>query len=320
MQNETRLAAVDLGSNSFRLEMGRIVDGQYFRTEYLKETVRQGGGLDEYHNLTPEAMQLGLDCLGRFGRRLEGLHPGQVRAVATQTLREARNRDDFLAQANRVLGYPIEVISGREEARLTFQGVAHLLPKSAERRLVLDIGGRSTELVLGQGLLPMEMNSYRVGSIIWSKLYFPDGLFLPEAFEAAQAAAMAMLEVALGSYQKPNWDMAYGSAGTVGAVGDVLSAAGWPAGHLCREGLDWLLQELLRASSADQLKLVGMKPERRPIIGGGLCILLAVFDLLQIDELHHASGGLRHGLICDLMDGAGEAVNLSPVSVNGTLL
>ncbi|MEO7547095.1 MAG: exopolyphosphatase, partial [Ramlibacter sp.] len=140
MQNGTLLAAVDLGSNSFRLEIGRHDDGQIHRTEYLKETVRQGNGLDEARNLTPEAMQRGWDCLARFGERLAGFKKAQVRAVATQTLREARNRDAFLAKAHQVLGFPIDVISGREEARLIYQGVARLLPQSDERRLVVDIG------------------------------------------------------------------------------------------------------------------------------------------------------------------------------------
>ena len=141
MQNGLLLAAVDLGSNSYRLEIGRHDHGQIHRTEYIKETVRQGNGLDEDRNLTPEAMQRGWDCLARFGERLAGFKRAQVRAVATQTLREARNRDEFLGKARQVLGFPIDVISGREEARLIYQGVAHLLPQSDERRLVMDIGG-----------------------------------------------------------------------------------------------------------------------------------------------------------------------------------
>ena len=152
MHNITRLAAVDLGSNSFRLEIGRIEGGQFYRTEYLKETVRQGGGLDEMRNLTPEAMQRGWDCLARFGERLAGFSADEVRAVATQTLREARNRDDFLRPGGHLLGFPIDVISGREEARLIYQGVAQALGRKEERRLVIDIGGRSTELILGSGL------------------------------------------------------------------------------------------------------------------------------------------------------------------------
>ena len=150
MQNGTLIAAVDLGSNSFRLEIGRLQHGQIQRSEYLKETVRQGSGLDEERRLRADAMQRGWDCLARFAERLAGFPRTQVRAVATQTLREARNRDDFLVRATEILGFPIDVISGPEEARLIYQGVARLLPQSDERRLVIDIGGRSTEMILGQ--------------------------------------------------------------------------------------------------------------------------------------------------------------------------
>ena len=177
MQNGTLLAAVDLGSNSFRLEIGRFDRGQINRTEYLKETVRQGNGLDTDRNLTLDAMQRGWDCLARFGERLAGFKKTQVRAVATQTLREARNRDEFLAKAHKILGFPIDVISGREEARLIYQGVAHMLPQSDERRLVVDIGGRSTEMIVGKGLDARNMESYRVGSVAWSMKYFPEGQF-----------------------------------------------------------------------------------------------------------------------------------------------
>jgi exopolyphosphatase/guanosine-5'-triphosphate,3'-diphosphate pyrophosphatase len=301
MQNITRLAAVDLGSNSFRLEIGRIEHGQFYRTEYLKETVRQGNGLDDERNLTPAAMERGWDCLARFGERLAGFSNEEVRAVATQTLREARNRDEFLARANELLGFPIDVISGREEARLIYQGVAHALPQDNERRLVIDIGGRSTELILGQGFEPTLMESYRVGSIAWSTRYFPDRQFTAHAFQMAEIAAKAVLDEALNAYRRDTWDVAYGSAGTVGAVGDVLIAAGWPAGCISRQGLDWLLDKLLSAQSADRLRLAGMKDDRRAIIGGGLSILRAVFDLLQIDQMQQTNGGLRHGLLHDLM-------------------
>jgi exopolyphosphatase/guanosine-5'-triphosphate,3'-diphosphate pyrophosphatase len=301
MQDGTRLAAIDLGSNSFRLEVGRMDHGQYLRTEYLKETVRQGSGLDADRNLTPQAMQRGWDCLARFGERLAGFKDSEVKAVATQTLREARNRDEFLLKANQMLGFPIEVISGQEEARLIYQGVARQLPQTSERRLVIDIGGRSTELILGQGYEPKTMASYRVGSIAWSTRYFPDNQFTQHAFEMAEIAAKAVLDEALNAYRRDTWDVAYGSAGTVGAIGDVLLAAGWPAGLINRDGLNWLQNKLIQTQSADRLRLAGMKDDRRAIIGGGLSLMRAVFDLLQIDEMKMATGGLRHGLVFDLM-------------------
>ena len=316
MPTGNRLAAVDLGSNSFRLEIGRIDHGEFRRTEYLKETVRQGAGLDESRNLTPQAMQVGWDCLARFGERLAGFKPSEVRAVATQTLREARNREDFLLRANQVLGFTIDVISGREEARLIYQGVAQMLPASEERRLVIDIGGRSTELILGQGQKPKVMESFRVGSIAWSKRYFPDGQFTRKAFELAEVAATAVMDEAFESYSPDQWDCAYGSAGTVGAIGDVLVAAGWPGGHITGEGLDWLQERLISTQSADKLRLAGMREDRKAIIGGGLSVMRAIFKLLDIDRMEMASGGLRHGLICDLLGNTSAAGDLRINSVN----
>ena len=302
MQNGNLLAAMDLGSNSFRLEIGRYDRGQINRTEYLKETVRQGNGLDADRNLTHEAMQRGWDCLARFGERLAGFKKAQVRAVATQTLREARNRDEFLARANKILGFPIDVISGREEARLIYQGVAHLLPQSDERRLVVDIGGRSTEMIVGKGLEARTMESYRVGSVAWSMKYFPDGQFSARAFDSAEIAAKAILDEATNSYRADAWDVAYGSSGTIGAVSDVLSTAGWTPGLVTREGLDWLLDRLIKAQSADRLKIDGMKEDRRAVIGGGVSVLRAVFDLLDIKQMQAAVGALRHGVLYDLLD------------------
>ena len=302
MDNGTLLAAVDLGSNSFRLEIGRLEHGQVQRIEYLKETVRQGGGLDEDRCLGPDALQRGWDCLARFGERLAGLRPEQVRAVATQTLREARNRDEFLGRAREVLGFPIDVISGREEARLIYQGVVHLLPQSDERRLVIDIGGRSTELILGQRFEAQVTESYRVGSVAWSQKYFPQGEFTEAAFERAQVAAMAVLDEALAHLRPGQWDRAYGSSGTIGAVADVLGASGWDPSAVTREGLQWLRERLLAARQADRVRLEGLKEDRRPVIGGGLSVLQAVFDLLGLDSLQPAQGALRHGLLYDLLD------------------
>ncbi|MGH8831225.1 MAG: exopolyphosphatase [Polaromonas sp.] len=315
MQNGTLLAAVDLGSNSFRLEIGRFDHGRIQRTEYLKETVRQGNGLDADRNLTPEAMQRGWDCLARFGERLAGFKKSQVRAVATQTLREARNREEFLLRAHKILGFPIDVISGLEEARLIYQGVAQMLPQSDERRLVVDIGGRSTEMILGKGLEARTMESYRVGSVDWSMRYFRDGQFSPRAFEMAEIAAKAVLDEAVNAYRSGAWDVAYGSSGTIGAVSDVLVAAGWPPGVVSREGLDWLLDRLLKAQSADRLKLEGMKDDRRAVIGGGVSVLRAVFDLLGVEQMEAAQGALRHGVLYDLLDREQDLTDLRSTTV-----
>jgi exopolyphosphatase/guanosine-5'-triphosphate,3'-diphosphate pyrophosphatase len=302
MQNGTRLAAVDLGSNSFRLEIGQYEFGHIQRVEYLKEAVRQGGGLDENRNLTQEAMERGWACLARFGERLAGFPRAQVRAVATQTLREARNREEFLSQGSRVLGYPIDVISGLEEARLIYQGVARLLPQSDERRLVVDIGGRSTELIVGQQFTTQAVASFRVGSVAWSQRYFPQGEFTAGAFAAAEIAAKAVLDEAMETFHSGAWDVAYGSSGTAGAVGELLAAAGQQPGVISREGVDWLHERLLRAGSADRLRLDGLKEDRKAVIGGGVSVLRAVFDLLDIDEMQVAQGALRQGALYDLLD------------------
>jgi len=315
MQKPKRLAAVDLGSNSFRLEIGRIEHGQFYRSEYLKETVRQGNGLDDARNLTEQAMQRGWDCLARFGERLAGFDESEVRAVATQTLREARNRDAFLTIGTQKLGFPIDVISGREEARLIYQGVAQALPRTQERRLVIDIGGRSTEIILGAGLEPLQMESYRVGSIAWSMRYFADSQFTKRAFQMAEIAAKAVLDEALSLYAPDQWDVAYGSAGTINAVADVLVAAGWPAGRVTRDGLDWLKDKLLAAQSTDKLRLVGMRDDRKPIIGGGLSVLRALFELLGIERLEQTGGGLRHGLLQDMLGDSRQYADLRDHSV-----
>jgi exopolyphosphatase / guanosine-5'-triphosphate,3'-diphosphate pyrophosphatase len=305
MQTKSLYAAIDLGSNSFRLEIGQMDAGQLRRVEYIKETVRQGNGLDAERNLTQEAMTRGWDCLARFGERISGFKPNQVRAVATQTLREARNRDEFLAKAKRMLGFPIEVIAGREEARLIYLGVSHLLPQSDERRLVVDIGGRSTEMILGRHENATTLESYRVGSVGWSMKYFQDGLWTTAAFKAAEIAAKAVLDEAQLLFNRQSWDKCYGSSGTVGAVSDVLTAAGWQEDLITREGLAWLKDRLLKAQKPDNLRLDGVKEDRKPVIGGGLAVLQAVFELLQIDEMHVAQGALRHGALFDLIDREG---------------
>jgi len=315
MQDGTLLAAVDLGSNSFRLEIGRYELGYIQRVHYLKETVRQGAGLDEERNLSTEAMQRGWDCLERFAERLQGVAPAQVRAVATQTLREARNRDVFIARANALLGHAIEVVSGPEEARLIYQGVSHLLPPSQERRLVLDIGGRSTELILGQQYEAHEMVSLRLGSVAWSARFFAAGELTTQAFEEAQTAARAQIDEVLAMFRPGLWDVAYGSSGTVGAVGDILAQCGRPAGRITRADLLWLEQQLLRAGHVSRVQLAGLKDDRRPVIGGGLCVLRALFDALDIEELQVAQGALRQGLLYDMVSRESPATDLRSAAV-----
>ena len=294
-----QLAAIDMGSNSFRLEIGQLIDGRYRRIDYLKETVRLGAGLDLNGLLSEEATMRGLACLARFAQRLKGFVPAQVRAVATQTLREARNRDQFLTRAQAELGFPIEVISGREEARLIYAGVARLQP-SAVPRLVVDIGGRSTEMILGHGRKPVRAESFQVGSVSLSLKYFGDGRFTEEAFRQAQVAAGAELEEALEPFAAVHWQEALGSSGTVGAVSQLLGASGVTDGRITPDGLRWLMEQCLRAGKVEKLNLPGLKEERSPVIAGGLSILYTLCAHFGIQALLPARGALRQGVIFDL--------------------
>jgi exopolyphosphatase / guanosine-5'-triphosphate,3'-diphosphate pyrophosphatase len=300
MKDGSLIAAVDLGSNSFRMEVGRLDHGNIVRVDYLKETVRQGAGLDSERNLTRDSMQRGWDTLARFGERLAGFEENQVRAVATQTLREARNRDLFIKKAESLLGFPIEVISGREEARLIYQGVSQVLEGAQEKRLVIDIGGRSTELIVGTGTQPTAMESYRVGSVVWAERYFPGGRLDAAAFETATVAAKAVLDEATTGFAH-GWTAAYGSAGSIGAIADILQAAGHAEDWIEAPALLALREQMQRAGNIQQLALAGLKEDRRPLLGAGLSVLMAVFDLLGITRLRAMDTGLRHGVLHDLV-------------------
>ncbi len=295
------LAAVDLGSNSFRLEIGQVDQGLYRRVDYLKETVRLGAGLDADGMLGEDSMQRGLACLARFAQRLRGFAPQRVRAVATQTLREARNRDAFLARARGALGLPIEVIAGREEARLIYAGVARLQP-SERQRLVIDIGGRSTEMILGRGRTATRAESFQVGCVSLSMRYFGEGRFSEAAFRAAQVAAGAELEEALEPFAPMHWQEALGSSGTAGSVSQLLAANGISDGVITADGLRWCIEQCLRAGRVDRLALSGLKDDRRAVLGGGLAVLYTLVSNFGIQALQPARGALRHGVIFELQE------------------
>ncbi len=292
-------AAIDMGSNSFRLEIGQIYQGQYRRLDYYKETVRLGAGLDAHAQLTEEAVQRGMDCLRRFAQRLDGMPAAQVRAVATQTLREAANRNTFLLRGQEALGYPIEVISGREEARLIYTGVEHLQP-SNQTRLVVDIGGRSTEMILGRGDKALVAESFAVGCVSLSMRFFPGGQITREGFRAAQVAAGAELEEALQVFAPDRWQRALGSSGTAGAVSQLLQSAGVTDGTITPEGLRWCIKRCIEAGHIDALKFTGLKADRRAVLPGGLAILYTLSAHFGIDNLQPAKGALRQGVIVDL--------------------
>jgi exopolyphosphatase/guanosine-5'-triphosphate,3'-diphosphate pyrophosphatase len=295
------LAAVDLGSNSFRLEIGRVVESHIERVGYWKETIRLAAGLNDDNRLSRRAIEIGIECLARMNERLRGLPPQQVRAVGTQTLRQAVNADDFLLDGQAALGYPIEVISGREEARLVFEGCMHLLPQSETRRLVVDIGGASTELIVGRGFAAGQAESFKVGCVNTTLRFFPDGRIDRQSFKRAVVACAAQIEEAVAGFSRSNWDEAYGSSGTVGAAIDILRAEGWADGVITSEALLKLRQAIVAAGEVRRIKLAGMKPERQQVIAGGTAVLCAVFETLGIDTLRPAAGGLRVGVLYDLL-------------------
>jgi exopolyphosphatase / guanosine-5'-triphosphate,3'-diphosphate pyrophosphatase len=296
-----QLAAIDIGSNSFRLEIGEVRDGHLQRVEYIKEPVRLGLALDADRNLTADSLAKAERCLHRFRERLSGFSSWQVRAVATQTIREARNQKEYLARCGDALGFPVEVISGLEEARLIYEGVSRLLPQTDERRLVIDIGGRSTEAILGIGYVSQAAESFRLGSVSWSNKFFAVGGYSARAFEMAEVAAKSVLEPAVDLFQRGDWDRAYGSSGTVGAISDVLAESGWGKRSISLDALRWLRAQLLRAGDAEKLRLAGLKDDRKPVFAGGVAVLIAAFELLGIEEMEAAQGALRQGVLFDML-------------------
>lgn len=308
------LAAVDLGSNSFRLEIGRVEGTLLVREGYWKETVRLAAGLDDSGRLTRKAIGIAIDTLARMNERLRGMPSKQVRAVGTQTLRIARNVDEFLLEAQHALGYPIEVISGREEARLVFEGCMHSLPPSERRRLVVDIGGASTEIIVGRGFSAQRAESFKVGCVNSSLRFFRDGRIDRASLKKAQVAAGAELEEAAADFARSQWDDAFGSSGTVGAVSEILRAQGWSDGTINADGLARLRHALLEAGEIRRIRLEGLKPDRQEVLAGGVAVLSAIFDTLGIETMLPARGALRVGVLYDLL-GRREQRDLRAVTV-----
>ena len=297
-----QLAAVDLGSNSFRLQMGRAQGRHIEMQGYWKETVRLAAGVDPDQRISRKTIDAACECLARMNERLRGLAPEQVRAVGTQTLREAPNADEFLLEAQHALGYPIDVISGREEARLTFEGCMHSAPPSKEPRLVVDIGGASTELIVGRGFEAGAAESFKVGCVNTTLRFFRDGVLDRAAFRRAQVAAAAEIEEAVSVFSRANWHEAFGASGTVGAAAELIRQVEWGDGSAITAGMLLNLRQfLIEYGEVRRLKLPGIKPERAQVLAGGIAVLIAVFETLGISEMIPARGGLRLGLLYDLL-------------------
>jgi exopolyphosphatase/guanosine-5'-triphosphate,3'-diphosphate pyrophosphatase len=296
-----QLAAVDLGSNSFRLEIGRADGSHIARVGYWKETVRLAAGLDGDGRLSRKAIAIAVDTLARMNERLRGMAPEQVRAVGTQTLRQARNINEFLLEAQNALGYPIEVISGREEARLIFEGCSHELPLTDEPRLVVDIGGASTELIVGAGFTATSAESFKVGCVNSSLRFFKDGRIDRGSMKKAQVAAAAEIEEAVALFGSGNWTEAFGSSGTIGAISEIARAEGWSDGTITAEILQRVRAQVVEAGDVARIRFAGLKPDRQAVMPGGVAVLSAVFETLGVASMKPARGGLRVGVLYDLL-------------------
>lgn len=297
----TEIAAVDLGSNSFRLQMAHLVDGQMLFHDSLREMVRLGAGLGKDKMLDEASQQRAIDCLRRFSERLRGLPPHAVRAVATNTFRVARNAPQLLEAAQEALGFPIEIIGGREEARMIFMGVSHALPQTDSKRLVIDIGGGSTEFIIGTGLEPRLMESLYMGCVSYSMRFFPDGKLTEDQMKKAEISARAEIQGIRRQFSSDRWSEALGSSGTARALGEILRQQGWSDGSITREGLMQLRAQILKAKDTRKLKLQGLSAERTPSFPGGFAIMLGAFHELKIDHMAVAAGALREGVLHELV-------------------
>jgi len=299
------LAAIDLGSNSFRLSIGRVVqqngNAQIYAVDRLKESVQLADGLGPDEILDKPAINRALKVLKRYGERLEGFDPNRVRAVATNTFRVARNVSQILPLAEAALGFPIEVISGQEEARLIYSGVANELPPSGHRRLVIDIGGGSTEVIIGKGHNPMRLSSLHTGCATATRKYFPGGVITAERMDRAELAARREFETISKAYRKLGWQQAYGSSGTAKGLMAILTEGGMSKKGITLSGLEALKRKLIADGKVVMENLPGVKPTRVPVLAGGLVIMMAAFRELKIDVMQQGEGALRVGVLYDLL-------------------
>jgi exopolyphosphatase/guanosine-5'-triphosphate,3'-diphosphate pyrophosphatase len=295
------IAAVDLGSNSFHMIVARHSHGQLIILDRLRESVRLGAGLDEQGRLKREAIDVALACLERFGQRLRDMKAESVRVVGTNTLRKAKRRGAFLDRASDALGHPIEVISGIEEARLIYLGVANTMPSEPGRRLVADIGGGSTEIIIGEGLHARKLESLHMGCVGMSSRIFGDGVITEKRMKRARLAARLELEPVQTAFKNYGWDQAVGSSGTIRAVSDILRSRGNGDGLITPAAVENLIEQMLRAGELAKMRLPGLTEERLPVFPGGVAILAEILAVLDIKAMKAAEGALREGLLYDLV-------------------
>lgn len=295
------IAAVDLGSNSFHMVVARYSHGQLVIIDKLREMVRLAAGISEDGRLDKEAAARALGCLQRFGQRLRDMHARSVRVVGTNALRVARRKQAFLERAREALGFPIEIISGIEEARLIYSGVSHNLPNEEGRRLVIDIGGGSTELIIGEHYEPQELESLQMGCVSISQRFFADGRLSPKRIERARVAARLELEPITAAFLRRGWERAVGSSGTVRAIAEGIRELDPTATSITPAGLELLLAELARCTHVRELDLDAVTDERRPVFPGGVVILTEVLEALGLQQMRFVEGALRDGLLYDMV-------------------
>lgn len=299
------LAAVDLGSNSFRLSIGRVEQNnghaQIYTVDRLNESVRLAAQMNADKCIHPDAIKRAVTILQRFHERIEGFHPNRVRAVATNTFRVASNREEMLAVAEDALGFPIEVISGYEEARLIYAGINNALPPSTSRRLMVDIGGGSTEIIIGRKNQPQLLASLAMGCVSYTDRFFSSDLITENRMNQAIWAARREIEAIAQQYRKNGWQQAYGSSGTAKGIEAILLTNGYSARGITLEGMYLLKQKLIRDKRVIFEELPGIKPHRIPVLAAGLAIMIAVFEELKIDSMQRGEGALRMGVLYDLL-------------------
>lgn len=314
MHENSTIAAVDLGSNSFRLQVGRVDNAQVYLLDSLRAPVRLGAGLTPDKSLDEASQARAIEALKRFGERLRGFPLGAVRAVGTNTLRVARNSMEVLRRFEQALGFPIEVVAGREEARLIYLGVAHSLAPSQEKRFVVDIGGGSTEFIIGAGHEPHRLESLYMGCVSWTLRFFPDGRLSKSSFKQAELAARIEIETIRRQFSSKHWDEAVGSSGTARSLGDIIQASGWSASGITRDGLEKLRSAMIKTGERDKLDLPGLREDRIPVLPGGFAIMSAIFSELDVEHMQLATGAMRQGILWDMI-GRAHRMDMREVTV-----
>jgi len=296
------IAAVDLGSNSFHMIVAEERQGQLVILDRIKEMVRLAAGLDQEGNLSPEVEQRALACLQRFGQRLRSLSSVSVSAVGTNTLRRTRNADVFLQRAEAELGHPIEIVSGIEEARLIYQGVAHSLEPDHKNRLVVDIGGGSTELIIGEDFQPILMESLEMGCITLTRKYFADGKITGKRINSARVHVLQQMRAVRHAFRHRGWKVVIGSSGTIRSVESVVRALSLSKQDgVTFVALQLVLEKLKQFDAIDAIKLNGLNEDRVPVFLGGVIVLSGVCEALGIKQMQVSDGALREGLLYQLM-------------------